>query len=202
MNRTHHEPSSNRNDNGGPALSGFAPRQSRQTAETGSLERWDIAPAGSRLGFVLRHLIVHQIPGQFRRWGGTIYLDRAQPALSSVEAWADLASIDTDSFERDQHLRSPEFLDVERHPRAEFDSTSLEARDGRLVVRGLLRLHGITRDLELEIARVDEEENLYEVRGTLDRQAFGLRWNQDLDVGGVVVGDEIQLTARVKLTRV
>jgi polyisoprenoid-binding protein YceI len=186
-------------------VSDFAPRDGSQSATAGEHERWDINPAGSRLTFVLRHLIVHQIPGRFHSWGGTLFLGRAAPWLSSVNVWIDLGSVDTDSVERDAHIRSAEFLDVERFPRAEFTSTAIEAQGAGLLVRGRLQLHGITADLDLEVQWATGAgttvENAYSIRGKLDRQLFGLHWNQDLDVGGLVLGDQIDLAAHVELVR-
>jgi polyisoprenoid-binding protein YceI len=183
--------------------SGFVPRDSTRATKGGELERWDIDPAASRLHFVLRHLVLQQIKGEVRSWGGTVYLDQNQPTLSSVHAWVELASVDTGSPERDAHLRSAELLDVTRLPRAEFDSTSVEVREGRIIVHGLLRFHGVTHDLDLEIetpdGAADPAGSTYGVKATFDRQSFGLHWNQDLDVGGVVVGDEVQLSAEVKI---
>jgi polyisoprenoid-binding protein YceI len=186
-------------------VSTYVPKDVARTKHDGELERWEIDPAGSQLRFTLRHLVVQQIRGEFRRWGGTLFLDRAEPWLSTVEAWADLGSIDTDSVERDAHICSAEFLDVARFSRAEFKSSAVDPRDGHLVVRGRLQLHGVTRDLDLEITHAEpkaaSKRSAYSVRGKLDRQLFGLHWNQDLDVGGVVVGDEIELSAEVQIVR-
>src|SRR5262245_20219080 len=118
----------------------YIPRPTPKLNGNGALEPWAIDPAGSRLGFTLRHLIISQIKGRFRRFGGTLYLDRAQPWLSSVNVWVETASIETDSAERDDHIRSEEFLDVARYPRAEFRSTSIEPRGDHLILRGLLQL--------------------------------------------------------------
>lgn len=185
--------------------SGYVPREATRATKGGALERWDIDPATSRLRFVLRHLILQQITGELHSWGGTVYLDRAQPALSSVTAWVDLSGVDTGSVERDDHLRSAELLDVARLPRAEFTSTSVEVRESRAIVHGLLWFHGVTHDLDLEIETpagvTDPARAVYTVKATFDRQAFALHWNQDLDVGGVVVGDEVRLSADVKLVR-
>jgi polyisoprenoid-binding protein YceI len=178
----------------------FVPRQPNPAGKDGELERWDIDARDSRLGFTLRHLIVSQIQGRFWQWGGTLFLDRRQPWLSSVHVWVDLATLDTETPERDEHIKSIEFLDVARFPRAEFTSTSVEPRDGKLLLRGRLQLHGITHDLDLEV-EAPTEGDVYVVRGKLDRRAYGLRWNQDLDVGGIVVGDEIEITARVRVAR-
>jgi polyisoprenoid-binding protein YceI len=183
-------------------VNAYVPHDSGGGVADGALERWEIA-SGSRLKFTLRHLVLQEIHGEFRRWGGTLFLSRDQPALSRIEAWVDLASIATDSAERDAHVRSAEFLDIKRFPRARFESTAIEPHDGRVTLRGRLQLHGIAHDVDLEIETPSltsaSSENTYSVIGRVDRQTFGLHWNQDLDVGGVVVGDEIDLAAEVSI---
>jgi len=168
-------------------------------------QQWEIDSARSSFTFKLRHIVVQQIRGRFRRWGGTLFVDRQQPWLSSAEVWVDLTSITTDDAERDAHVLSSEFLDVARFPRAEFKSTNVEILDGQVVIEGILALHGRTHDVEIraEIAETarDPDGNLrtkVTARGIVDRQSFGLHWNQDLDIGGVVVGDEVELDARVE----
>jgi len=186
-------------------VSRYAPKEAPRKEEDGELERWQIDPATSRLTFTLRHLVVQQIRGQFLSWGGTLFLERTEPWLSSVHVWVGLASIETDSVERDAHVRSAEFLDVARFPRAEFKSTAVEPCSRHLLVRGRLQLHGVTHDLELEVeagtGKNGAAQSVYSVRGKIDRQLFGLHWNQDLDVGGVVVGDEIEMSAEVNVVR-
>jgi polyisoprenoid-binding protein YceI len=176
-------------------------------------ERWLIDPERSTMLFRLRHLVVSEIGGRFRRLGGDLLLDPQEPARSTVRVWIDLASIETGSVERDDHVVSPEFLDVVKFPRAEFWSSAIEVRDPAAVtVTGKLALHGTVRPVELEVERLELEpppagradagrRSAYTARARLNRQSFGLRWNQDLDSGGVVVGDEIELTARVELVR-
>jgi len=172
-------------------------------------ELWEIDSASSNLGFSLRHIVVSEIQGRFGSWGGQMIFDPEDVDRSLIRVWIDVASIDTGSAERDAHLRSPEFLDVERFARAEFTSSGVTIRrDGEALLSGRLRLRGISRNLELEVAteRIWTDASKrprasYLVHGTIDRQAFGLRWNQDLDVGGVVVGDRVELAARVEMVR-
>jgi polyisoprenoid-binding protein YceI len=173
-------------------------------------ERWEIDPARSSLTFTLRHIVVQRIRGRFERWGGTLFIDRRQPWLSSVHVWVDLASVSTDDPERDAHVRSSEFLDVARFPRADFKSTNVDIPDGQVVVEGLLSMHGVVHDVKIR-AEVEvgepmadsdhRERTFYTARGVIDRQSFGLHWNQDLDIGGMVVGDEVEITAKVEVLR-
>jgi len=169
-------------------------------------ERWEIDPARSALRFKLRHIVVSQIRGQFARWGGTVFIDREQPWRSSVDVWIDLASITTDDADRDAHVRSAEFLDVQRFPRATFKSTAIDVRDLDVFIEGRLELHGGVGDVRLSAGRITTEadnrtRSTYKARGTIDRQSFGLHWNQDLDVGGIVLGDEVEIEAEVELVR-
>ena len=184
-----------------------APRAKGHGAD-GELERWLIDSTRSTLRFSLRHLVIRQIRGQFRRWGGVLFLDRVEPWLSSVDVWIDLGSIETDEPERDEHVRSEEFLDVARYPRAEFKSDTVEIGDERVVIHGRLDLHGVVHDVDLEVEPQaetrqpdGEQRSRYRVKGSIDRQAFGLHWNQDLDIGGVVVGDEIEIAGEVEMLR-
>jgi polyisoprenoid-binding protein YceI len=184
-------------------MNGREPRKPTGTSPTADLERWEIDPARSKLTFTLRHLVVSEIGGAFHRFGGTLYLNRAEPSLSSVAFWIDVSTIDTGEPERDDHIRSSEFLDAKQLPRAEFESSAIEERGGRAVVRGRLRLHGVTRDIDVDVepylVPAVGQKNVFRLRAKLDRQSFGLHWNQDLDFGGVVVGDEIRVVAEMAL---
>jgi polyisoprenoid-binding protein YceI len=174
-----------------------------------SMECWQVVGIESALTFSLRHLVVSEIRGRFRRWGALLVLDREDHSRALLKAWIDLASIDTGSLERDQHIRSAEFFDVARFPFAEFRSEAIAAVDNqRYVARGPLLLHGKNRPVELIVTPGPKREDggvaraAYDVRATIDRQAFGLHWNQDLDAGGLVVGDRIDVHARVQAMRV
>jgi polyisoprenoid-binding protein YceI len=172
-------------------------------------ERWEIDGSTSTLSFALRHLVVGEIKGTFGRWGGVLLLDPAHLGRSSLEVWIEVSSVDTGDAERDAHLRSPELLDVARFPRAEFRSTGVALRaDGDAVVSGRLNLHGVGRDVELGVTAqptsIRDEGVLradYRGHAKVDRQEFGLHWNQDLDVGGIVVGDNVEITAHVEMVR-
>jgi polyisoprenoid-binding protein YceI len=177
-------------------------------AEGAALQGWVIDSTRSTLGFSLRHIVVQRIQGRFERWGGRLFVDLDQPALSSVEIWVDLASITTADAERDQHVRSEEFLDVTHFPRATFKSDEVQMRGGQVLVEGRLDMHGIVHDVEVEVetgpVTTDPDgrsRSHYTARAVLDRQSFGLHWNQDLDIGGIVVGDEVEISATVELVR-
>jgi len=176
---------------------------------TARLECWEVIGADSALTFSLRHLVVSEIAGHFRRWGALLVLDLDDVSRSRLTGWVDLTSIDTGAPERDDHIRSPEFFDVTRFPVAEFRSDRIiPIADQRYLVRGQLVLHGVARPIEMTVTPGPRTEDgnsaraAYDVRATIDRQSFGLHWNQDLDAGGVVVGDRIDVQARVQAIRV
>jgi polyisoprenoid-binding protein YceI len=193
-------------------------RTPQQSAATSSIsprpsdpvEAWRIDPERSSLTFTLRHLVVHEIRGRFRGWGGDLQLDRDQPGRSKLNVWVNVGSIETGDPERDAHVRSAEFLDVARYPGAEFATTGVDTNpDGSVHLNGTLKLHGISGTVELRVEPISttsgsngRPRSAFRARGKLNRQAFGLHWNQDLDVGGVVVGDEIEISANVELVRV
>ncbi len=185
-------------------------RRPAEPSATGSAQQgWVIDPARSKLEFSLRHIVVQRIQGRFDRWGGTLFVDREQPALSSVDVWIDLASITTGDAERDAHVRSTEFLDVEHFPRATFRSGLIQVRGQDVVIDGRLDLHGVVHDVQVEVTvgpiTTDADgraRSRYDARAVIDRQSFGLHWNQDLDVGGVVVGDEVEIRGTIELVRV
>jgi polyisoprenoid-binding protein YceI len=180
------------------------------TATEGAAQQgWVIDGERSKLAFGLRHIIVQRIEGRFERWGGALFVDRAQPSLSSVEVWIDLDSITTGDLERDAHVRSSEFLDVAHFPRAKFSSDRVQVRGEEVVVNGRLDLHGIVHDVQVtvEVGATSTDPDgrtrtRYSARATIDRQSFGLHWNQDLDVGGIVLGDEVEIRANLELVRV
>jgi polyisoprenoid-binding protein YceI len=133
-------------------------------------------------------------------------VDEKQPSTSWVRIWVDLASIDTGNVERDEYVRSSAFFDVERFPRAVFSSSDVRVPDGgHPLVNGRLRLHGQLADVTLEVTSrgngVDEwgeERAIYRVTGHVDREQFGLRWHENLNRGGLLVGDKIQIVAHVE----
>jgi polyisoprenoid-binding protein YceI len=180
----------------------------RHPTPDGTTERWEIDAVRSALTFSLRHIVIHRIDGRFDRWGGTVFIDREHPWLSSLTAWVDLASISTGDPERDAQVRSAEFLDVARFPRAELRSTAVDVLGSALTIEARLDLHGAVHDVEIdaEVSPVSvgadgRARARYRARAVVDRRSFNLRWNQDLDAGGVVVGDEVDIVGEVELVR-
>jgi polyisoprenoid-binding protein YceI len=181
------------------------------TPETRSaLATWQIDPAHSSAHFAVRHMMVANVRGEFSRVTGTVVLEPSNPATARAEAVIDAAGIQTREPARDQHLRSADFLDVERFPTITYRSLEVQTReDGGFQVAGELTLHGVTRPVTLAVEPPSAEtrDPYGSIRvGTsasakIDRRDFGLTWNAVLEAGGVLVGNEIRITLDVELIR-
>jgi len=171
---------------------------------------WEIDPAHSSVQFSVRHMMVSNVRGEFRKVSGTVQGDETDPTKAKVEATIDTTSIDTRNEKRDSHLKSADFLDTEKFPTMTFKSKKIEKTgDHRYRVTGDLTLHGVTRDVTLDVegpsTAVKDPMGNVRVGATatakLNRQDFGITWSKALDGGGVMVGDEINVTIDVEGTK-
>lgn len=172
------------------------------TIEPGTITgTWAIDPAHSRLGFAARHAMVATVRGDFAEFSGTAHVDPENPASSYVELTIGAASIRTGNDQRDEHLRSPDFLDVENYKTLTFRSTEVEvANDETYLVKGDLTIRDVTRPVTVEFTHTgttnDPWGNIragFEGSAALSRKDFDLKWNVALEGGGVLVGDKIKL---------
>jgi polyisoprenoid-binding protein YceI len=172
-------------------------------------QHWTIDPAHSVVGFHVRHLMISNVHGRFEHWQGLLEFDPDDPEKSRVSINIDAASIDTGEPTRDQHLRSPEFLNVERFPHIAFRSTRVDrvTMDNYEMV-GEMTIAGVTRTVILDATRSavikDHDGHLragFVIGGDLSRKEFGLTWNRVLEAGGVMVGDRVTLAIEVEAVR-
>lgn len=174
-----------------------------QTGQTA----WTIDPAHSSVEFAVRHLMITTVRGRFTGVKGTVTVDEADPAKSAVEVVIDAASIDTREPQRDTHLRSADFFDVEKFPTLTFRSTKVDGGLGEpFTLAGDLTIHGVTRPVVLD---VEPEGRIKDAWGgirsgftattKIKRSDFGLTWNQLLEAGGVTVSDEVKISLDVQL---
>ena len=168
-------------------------------------EKFDIDISHSSVGFTVRHLVISKVHGQFTKWSGSIDLDTANFAASKVEVSIETASIDTREPQRDTHLRSADFFDAEKHPHLTFKSTKVEAKGNDLKVYGDLSLHGVTKQVVLEGEYSGRGKDPwggdrvgFSAKTRIDRKDFGLVWNQALEAGGVLVGENIDITLEIE----
>jgi polyisoprenoid-binding protein YceI len=168
---------------------------------------WKIDPAHSSVEFAVRHLMITTVRGRFTGVQGTVINDPVDPAKSAVDVVIDPATIDTREAQRDAHLRSADFFDVETFPTMTFHSTGIDGRPGeRFKVTGDLTIHGVTRPVALE---VESEGQIKDAWGGLrsgftattkiKRSDFGLTWNQLLEAGGMAVSDDVKISLDIQL---
>ncbi|HVR70893.1 MAG TPA: YceI family protein [Vicinamibacteria bacterium] len=158
----------------------------------------------SEAAFQVRHFVT-KVRGRFNDFGGTILVDRANPAASSVELKINAASLDTAHAGRDKHLRSADFFDVEKHPEITFRSSQIVPRgQDRYDVTGTFTLHGVTREITVPVTFLGfmgsgpGEKAGFSADFTLDRKDYGIVWNRVLDTGGAVLGDEVFISVNVE----
>jgi polyisoprenoid-binding protein YceI len=167
--------------------------------------RWALDRAHSSVSFTVRHLMVSKVRGQFTDFDGEI-VTGADPLDSSVSATVDLSSIDTGNADRDAHIRSADFFDVETHPTLAFRSTGVRRDGDDFVVDGELSLHGVSRpvELKLEVNGFQHASPFGDVRAgfsattEISRKDWGIEFNMPLEGGGVVVGDKVQIALEIE----
>lgn len=175
-----------------------------------SAESWSIDPEHSNLGFKIRHMMVSNVKGNFPAFTGTVQIDDRDITRSKVEVSIETASINTNIKKRDADLRSPNFFDVGKYPLMTYVSTKVEkGGEGKLRVTGNLTLHGITREVVLDVegpsaAFKDPWGNIR--RGAaattrINRKDFGLTWNAVIERGGVLVGDEVAIELELEMIK-
>ena len=166
---------------------------------------WSIDPSHTRVGFSAKHAMVATVRGQFAEFSGSLNLDGADPAKSSADVAISAASISTSNEDRDNHLRSGDFLDVETHPQLTFRSNGVRYEGGDdFVMLGDLTIRGTTRPVELAVELeglatdpFGNERIGFTGQTTISRKDFGLTWNVALEAGGVLVSDKVKITLDV-----
>jgi polyisoprenoid-binding protein YceI len=161
-------------------------------------DTYQIDPAHSTVGFSVAHLVISDVKGRFNEFEGTLVLEGDK--LTDIKGTIQTKSIDTGIAKRDEHLRSPDFFDVAKHPTIAFTSTKIEARDGKAVITGQFTMHGVTKEISAPVKvkgpitdpwgkkRVALKATL-----TINRKDYGLTWNKALETGGVMVGEEVEI---------
>ena len=162
---------------------------------------WDFDPAHTRIGFSARHAMVTTVRGSFNDVTGRFYADLEDMSKSYAEVTLKAASVDTRNQQRDDHLRSPDFFDVEKWPEIVFTSTSVEEVEERAyMVSGDLTIRDITKHITVPLELMGVEKDAFgalragfEGSRRVNRRDFGLEWNMPLDSGGVLVSEKISL---------
>jgi len=171
---------------------------------------YDIDPVHSAVSFKVKHLMVSSVRGSFRKFSGTIDFDAKKPETAAIAASIDASSIDTGNADRDGHLKSPDFFDVAKFPTLDFKATKLKAAGkGKFKLSGDLTLHGVTKPVTLDVeglgAEVTDPWGNVKIGASavtkLSRKEFGLTWSKALETGGVVVGDEVEISLDIEAVK-
>lgn len=170
---------------------------------------WTIDPTHSSVEFVVRHMMMSKVRGRFEKFSGQLEVGETLEK-SHVEVSIDIASINTGQTQRDDHLRSPDFFEVTKNPTITYVSKSLShVKDNMWKMIGDLTMHGVTKTVELKVEvggvgmdPFGNERVGFTIEGELNREEFGLKWNQALETGGVLVSRNVQIEINAELTRV
>lgn len=174
------------------------------------MTQWQIDPAHSHAAFAVKHMMVSTVRGQFKDVAATLNFDPENPANASVEATIQVASVATGADDRDNHLRSADFFDVETFPAMTFKSTRVEL-DGDTVAKvyGDLTIRDVTREVALDVELLGTGTNPYgtqvagfEASTRINREDFGLTWNVALETGGILIGKDVKIELDVQFNPV
>jgi len=175
-----------------------------------STTTWNIDPAHSVAEFKVKHMMISNVKGHFAKVTGRLTLDESDLTKSKVETEIEAASIETRDAQRDAHLKSADFLDVEKLPKLSFNSTRISlVRDGELTVEGDLTIHGVTRKVVFTVegptppTKDPWGNTRVGVSATtkINRKDYGLTWNVALETGGILVGEEVTITLEAEFIK-
>ena len=179
------------------------------TTTTPTVTTWTIDPAHTLVEFSAKHMMIATVKGRFAEVEGTVRIDEANPSASSAQAVIKAASLDTRTEQRDAHLKSADFLEVEKYPELRFVSTKVEPLGGdRYRVTGDLTIRDVTRPVVLDVTHEGQSKDPwggermgFSATTRIDRRDFGLVWNQSLETGGVLVSNDIRINLEVELVK-
>ncbi|ASV31472.1 MULTISPECIES: YceI family protein [Flavobacteriaceae] len=169
--------------------------------------KWAIDPTHSEITFKVKHLMISNVKGEFKTFQGTI--DGEDFTKATISANIDASSISTNNDDRDTHLKSPDFFEVEKYPEITFVSKSIKkVDDDEYQLVGDLTIKGTTKEITLDTEfggymkdPYGNEKAGFSINGKLNRKDFGLNWNAALEAGGVMVGNEIKINAEVQFVK-
>ena len=180
------------------------------TAVSTGTSTWNVDPVHSTAQFKVRHLMISNVKGEFRNISGKLELDSANITNSRIEASIDATTINTREADRDTHLKSADFLDVEKFPTLSFTSNRISREgEGELTVEGDLTIRGVTRKVSFDVEGPSPEAKDpwgntrigLSATTRINRKDFGLNWNAALEAGGVLVGEEVTITLDVEFIK-
>ena len=181
-----------------------------ETAEVGTRIKWGFDTTHSEIGFKVKHLMITNVKGVFKEFDAGIYASEGDFMTSEIEFWMNPASIDTGNEKRDEHLKGPDFFDVENHKVITFTGTTFKKADKNFnyILFGDLSIKGISKQVQLEVefggVMTDpwgNEKAGFTIKGEINRQDWRLNWNTVLETGGLLVGNDIRISCEIQLLK-
>ncbi|HTV09926.1 MAG TPA: YceI family protein [Candidatus Aquilonibacter sp.] len=179
-------------------------------AASAAVTTWKIDPAHSSAEFKIRHMMIANVKGSIKGIAGELTEHATDASLSAVEATLDVSTLHTGDAQRDAHVKSADFLDVEQYPTITFRSTKVEKKSSdEYEVTGDLTIHGVTKPVTLKVEGPSAQHKDpwgntrigLEATTKINRKDFGLSWNSVLETGGVMVGEEVHITIDLELIK-
>lgn len=174
-----------------------------------AISTWTLDKAHSEVEFSIRHMMISRVKGTFNEFSADIKADPEDLTTADISFSIDVASIDTGNEDRDNHLRSADFFDVEKYPALTFKSTNIEKQGSHYAVTGEVSMHGVTKTETFNVApggvvkdpMSGAEKAGFSVEGTIKRSDYGLTWNAPLETGGVLVSDEVKIALEIQASK-
>lgn len=174
-----------------------------------ALSNWKIDSAHSSVEFSVRHMMIAKVKGSFHSFDANITADPEDLTTASIEFTVDVSSVDTRNSDRDAHLRSPDFFDADHHPKITFKAVSIQKTgDNEYAVTGDLTIRGVTHPETFKVVYEGggkdpwgNEKAGFSVEGKINRTKYGLVWNAALETGGVLVGEDVNITLEIEAVK-
>ena len=172
--------------------------------------KWGIDPIHSEIAFKVKHLMITNVKGVFKEFEASIYTTDENFMTSEIDFWLNPASVDTGNADRDAHLKSADFFDVENHKQISFTGNTYEKvdNDGSYTLYGDLTIKGVTKQIKLDVEfggvmkdPWGNEKAGFTINGKINRKDWGLNWNSALEAGGVLVGEDVRISCEVQLIK-
>ena len=182
-----------------------------KTTEAGTKTKWSIDPDHSEIGFKVKHLMIANVKGEFKKFDASIYTSEKDFTTAEIDLWIDSSSITTNNEKRDEHLKSPDFFDIKKHKQITFTSSTIGEPDheGNRELWGELTMIGVTKIIKLNLQfggivhdPWGNEKAGFTVTGKISRIDWGLVWNTPMETAGFMVGEEVTILCEIELINI
>ncbi len=178
-------------------------------AQVSAQAKWNVDASHSSISFNVSHLVISEVTGQFKKFDASVTADKADFTDAKINFSADVNSVNTDNEQRDGHLKGDDFFNAEKYPQLKFVGSSLKKVSGnKYKLTGDLTIRDVTKKVTFDVVYggtvTDPYKNIkagFKIIGKINRKEYGLKWSALTEAGGAVVGDEVELVAKIELTK-